>query len=85
MNIQEEVIRAMNWHKDMHDRTFLHVHPSGGGRRPSKALTQGLRNGVITATEAMSIRPVEGTFTATEIGAPRPTTPANKQIPNPKS
>lgn len=69
----------MNWSKDMHDRTFLYVHPSEKGRRPSKALIEGLRNGVINATEAMLIRPRERTVTATEISAPRPTTPANKQ------
>ena len=49
------------------------------GRRTSEALIQGLRNGVITATEAMSIRPVERTVTAIEIGARRPIDPANKQ------
>lgn len=55
------------------------------GRRTSEAQIQGLRNGVITATEAMSIRPMERTVTAIEIGAPQLTAPANKQIPNPKS
>lgn len=49
------------------------------GRRASEALIQGLRNGVITATEAMSIRTVERTVTATEIGATRPTATEYKQ------